>query len=1055
MAQNQIAGTFLGGMDRNSAINPSNYVAHSAWHTTRNDGMSNLGEIPPVWPPWASLQQHNKDQNALLEKDSLRGSTSAIPLTNHYKTTSHDVHYAHYSHGSYAAHQRLANTDNNYLGNNVAPALTNARREQSIPLGDPNLQKSVELPNSHGGEGAPLNQCGQLNVRENQAIQRLSHSNEASNPSQNLSCSTSSDLGGKNTGGENVGTNPKSAPSAAHWKEFLTGLRTGHYEMSDTFRHHLDPEAPVQLPEDYGKSDAESDHETAADKTPKQPKKTKVMEAKEALNRGQAHINAKGKLIRARRMGEGCASKGCRFKCEERITKEARTNIFEYFWNLGNHQLQWLFIAMHTSVRAPKQRTQDPIRSRRKTSRSYFFRQGTGKIPVCKTMFLQTLDVSDSWVDTAISKAANGVVVAPDCRGRHTKAARETIVDTNDGSEQQLTKKKKRKKKTKVFAEALPTINESASQESMLPLQNIANRDSDKSKSSGSKDSDTMLNGNVEGRLYNMPLGPSMEARNLCGPLVNNTLGYQGNSHLDGVRDGAGIGALGVADLANPALLRLQGILSGNLGNLGNLADLSDAPYHWMLGSSAEGPGVGGAPAGEAAAAGAGGAADGAPRAPNPKPKKRKRADVSAALGAAATGMGVGVGGLLGAASVPEAFRHHLNPETLGLRDLPNGAVVAPLLEGKVRLSASSSSGRSSLTASDKQRSAGAGAGPGRHREPAHWRANLCKAALNTGKEHVNLKGKLVRARHLGEGCVDSCRFRCKDRIAEEDRQAIFDHFWSLGDHQLQWLFISRHTRVREPKHRTTNVDPELSRRKTTRNYFFTVFRAEPSARSGRPRGYETECEIPVCKTMFLRTLDVSDSWVESAIAKVHRAQGGGQDDGALVDRRGRHRKAARRVPAHIVETVRQHCRLFPRSGIPPGSRGFQRQCLADGHSVSKMHRMYVDWMQQQALAAPPGAAAAPVATLRQYRDILAAELRAEFKVAKLEGSEDGGDFGGGGEAEGRSVGGEVRGAPGGGWGGGVGGGMPCQGQAGEDDEEEYMDVPVKADYIAGSNVGF
>ncbi|XP_026284085.1 uncharacterized protein LOC113210344 isoform X1 [Frankliniella occidentalis] len=1032
MAQNQIAGTFLGNMDRNSAMNPSNYGAHSAWHTTRNDGMGNLGEIPSVWPPWASLQPHNKDQNVLLEKDSLRAATSALPLTNHYKT-SHDLHYAHYPHSTYSAHQRLANTDNSYLGNNATPALSNVRREQNIQLGELALQKQVELPNSH--EGAPVNRhtkdCGQPNIRENHSIQRISHPNDGSNPSQNVSCSTSSDLGGKSTGEENLGTNQKNAPTAAHWKEFLTGLRTGHYEMSDTFRHHLDPEAPVHLPEDYGKSDAESDHETTTDKAPKQPKKTKVMEAKEALNRGQAHINAKGKLIRARRMGEGCASKGCRFKCEERITKEARTNIFEYFWNLGNHQLQWLFIAMHTSVRAPKQRTQDPIRSRRKTSRSYFFRQGTAKIPVCKTMFLHTLDVSDSWVDTAISKAANGVVVAPDCRGRHTKATRDGNSGTNaPAEEQQVTKKKKRRKKTKVFAEALPTVNESTSQESMLPLQNIANRDSDKSKSSGSKDSDSMLHGNSEGRLYNMPLGSSMEARNLCGPLVNNSLGYAGSPHIDGGRDGAG--GPGTADMPNPALLRLQsvlpGILSGNLGNLGHLGnlplgDLSDTPYHWMVGSG----GVGGAPGGEVASAGgsAGGAADALAANAPPKPKKRKRADVSAALGAAATGMGVGVGGLLGAASVPEAFRHHLNPETLGLRDLPNGAVVAPLLEGKLRLSASSASAGSSSTASDKQRA--------RQREPARWRANLCKEALNTGKEHVNLKGKVVRARHLGEGCVDTCRFRCKDRLEEEDRQAIFNHFWSLGDHQLQWLFISRHTRVREPKHRTTNVDPELSRRKTTRNYFFTVFRAEPSSR----RGYETECEIPVCKTMFLRTLDVSDSWVESAIAKVHRAQGGGRDDGAVVDRRGRHRKATRRVPAHIVETVRQHCRLFPRSGIPPNSKGFQRQCLADGHSVSKMHRMYLDWMQQQALLAAPGAPAAPTATLRQYRDILAAELRAEFKVAKQEGSEDG-DFA---EAEG----GDTTG-----WGGGV----PCQGQGG-DDEEEYMEVPVKADFIAGSSVSF
>lgn len=101
---------------------------------------------------------------------------------------------------------------------------------------------------------------------------------------------------------------------------------------------------------------------------------------------------------------------------------------------------------MHTSVRTPKQRTKAPESSRRKTSRKYYFRQGTGKIPVCKTMFLETLDVSDSWVDTAISKAANGVVVAPDCRGRHSKAPRKST-ESQEGSSAKLKQRGRKKSK--------------------------------------------------------------------------------------------------------------------------------------------------------------------------------------------------------------------------------------------------------------------------------------------------------------------------------------------------------------------------------------------------------------------------------------------------------------------------------------------------------------------------------------------------------------------------------------------------------------------------------
>lgn len=145
-----------------------------------------------------------------------------------------------------------------------------------------------------------------------------------------------------------------------------------------------------------------------------------------------------------------------------------------------------------------------------------------------------------------------------------------------------------------------------------------------------------------------------------------------------------------------------------------------------------------------------------------PKPKKRKRADVSAALGAAASGMGVGVGGMLAATSVPDEYRHLLDPMTLGLRDLPNGAVVTPFSNSVDGLTVAPPPPLppppppcppplSHAEAIRKHK---------RMREPARWKATQCKAALNMGKEHVNLKGKLVRARRLGEGCVETCRYR-------------------------------------------------------------------------------------------------------------------------------------------------------------------------------------------------------------------------------------------------------------------------------------------------------
>ncbi|CAH2003252.1 unnamed protein product [Acanthoscelides obtectus] len=57
-----------------------------------------------------------------------------------------------------------------------------------------------------------------------------------------------------------------------------------------------------------------------------------------------------------------------------------------------------------------------------------------------------------------------------------------------------------------------------------------------------------------------------------------------------------------------------------------------------------------------------------------------------------------------------------------------------------------------------------------RHRKPEEWADNKAKSMLDPCK----------------------CRFKCADKMTEENRQNIFEDLWGIADHTRQWDFILR-----------------------------------------------------------------------------------------------------------------------------------------------------------------------------------------------------------------------------------------------------------------------
>ncbi|KAJ8930295.1 hypothetical protein NQ314_016914 [Rhamnusium bicolor] len=86
---------------------------------------------------------------------------------------------------------------------------------------------------------------------------------------------------------------------------------------------------------------------------------------------------------------------------------------------LGNHTRQWDFLVRGVTQQEKRQITVKNKNSRRKFSRKYKFRINNDEKQICKTMFLNTLGISETFVTTALNKIGEGGIVEQDKRGKH------------------------------------------------------------------------------------------------------------------------------------------------------------------------------------------------------------------------------------------------------------------------------------------------------------------------------------------------------------------------------------------------------------------------------------------------------------------------------------------------------------------------------------------------------------------------------------------------------------------------------------------------------------
>ncbi|KAK3908359.1 Protein prickle [Frankliniella fusca] len=144
------------------------------------------------------------------------------------------------------------------------------------------------------------------------------------------------------------------------------------------------------------------------------PSQVKTLQMKFALNSGIEHVNTVGKVRKARKPLAPCKA-NC-IRCEKpKLDENERDQISKSFWSLKDHGQQWLFIYDAVSLSA----TKSGSKGTKAFNRYYSFLVDGKRRKICKTMFKCTLNISDSWIVSALSHCCDKNLVIPDQRGKH------------------------------------------------------------------------------------------------------------------------------------------------------------------------------------------------------------------------------------------------------------------------------------------------------------------------------------------------------------------------------------------------------------------------------------------------------------------------------------------------------------------------------------------------------------------------------------------------------------------------------------------------------------
>lgn len=155
-------------------------------------------------------------------------------------------------------------------------------------------------------------------------------------------------------------------------------------------------------------------------------KSNKQKLAKKRRDLGQDYISPKtGAAVAARQIRKRCDSEQCKKRGRHcsLIGEEERLKIFTSFNQLGNLTRQRDFIVRHVKTTKTRQKTTTNENLRRQKTNNYYLTSGNDLHRVCKTLFLNTLGISERTMRTALEKLDSSGIVEGEKRGGRQSAS--------------------------------------------------------------------------------------------------------------------------------------------------------------------------------------------------------------------------------------------------------------------------------------------------------------------------------------------------------------------------------------------------------------------------------------------------------------------------------------------------------------------------------------------------------------------------------------------------------------------------------------------------------
>ena len=179
-----------------------------------------------------------------------------------------------------------------------------------------------------------------------------------------------------------------------------------------------------------------------------------------------------------------------------------------------------------------------------------------------------------------------------------------------------------------------------------------------------------------------------------------------------------------------------------------------------------------------------------------------------------------------------------------------------------------------------------------RLRNPVAWKKNQRAQLKNSGQEYISRTGKIIPAKVIKPPCSNKCKYKCSERISEEQRCDIFKMYWDFSSLQRQRDFLNSTITVLQLPQRRLKTGVEKNRKPNT--YCSLMC----NGRSFR-----------VCKLFLLNTLGISERTLRTVIESKTSNESKGV---APIDKRGCHENHGN-TSSEVKESVRVHINSISR----------------------------------------------------------------------------------------------------------------------------------------------